>query len=142
MSEWVSEWLLFNTNWAIYQVYHDENKLIFNEMMMRSARLLSWIFIVLAHWNNSLWIDMWPYLNTLSWFWANQSLLLLLKACVLSGEAPNTNFIVIGLTEQGSIQQSIAPEASTPTIAPEASTPTITPEASTPTITPLQSFNI
>jgi hypothetical protein len=38
MSEWVSEWLLlFNANSAIFQLYHGENKLIFNEMMMRSA---------------------------------------------------------------------------------------------------------
>jgi hypothetical protein len=34
---WVSEWLLFSGNSAIFQVYHGENKLIFNEMMMRSA---------------------------------------------------------------------------------------------------------
>ena len=34
---WVSEWLLFNANSAIFQLYHGENKLIFNEMMMRSA---------------------------------------------------------------------------------------------------------
>ena len=32
-----SEWLLFNANAAILQLYHVENKLIFNEMMMRSA---------------------------------------------------------------------------------------------------------
>jgi len=31
----VSEWLLFNS--AIFQLYHGENKLIFNEMMMRST---------------------------------------------------------------------------------------------------------
>ena len=31
------EWLLFNANSAIFQLYHGENKLIFNEMMMRSA---------------------------------------------------------------------------------------------------------
>jgi hypothetical protein len=34
-SEWVSEWLLFNANSAIFQLYHGENKLIFNEIMMR-----------------------------------------------------------------------------------------------------------
>ena len=34
---WVSEWLLFNVNSAIFQLYHGENKLIFNEMMMRST---------------------------------------------------------------------------------------------------------
>ena len=42
---------------SIFKVYHGENKLIFNEMMMRSAlyytNTLSWIFIVPAHWNNS-----------------------------------------------------------------------------------------
>jgi len=32
-----SEWLLCNANGAIFQLYHGENKLIFNEMMMRSA---------------------------------------------------------------------------------------------------------
>jgi hypothetical protein len=35
--EWLSEWLLFNANSAIFQLYHGDNKLIFNEMMMRSA---------------------------------------------------------------------------------------------------------
>jgi hypothetical protein len=33
----VSKWLLFNVNAAIFQLYHGENKLIFNGMMMKSA---------------------------------------------------------------------------------------------------------
>ena len=33
----MSEWLFFNVNSAIFQLYHGENKLIFNEMMMKSA---------------------------------------------------------------------------------------------------------
>jgi hypothetical protein len=33
----LSGWLLFNVNPANFQLYHDENKLIFNEMMMMSA---------------------------------------------------------------------------------------------------------
>ena len=33
------EWLLFSANSTIFQLYHGENKLIFNEMMMRSAEL-------------------------------------------------------------------------------------------------------
>jgi len=37
MSEWVKEWLLLNANSAIFQPYHGENKLIFNEMMMSAA---------------------------------------------------------------------------------------------------------
>ena len=52
----VSEWLLFNSNSAILLLYHDENKYIFDEMMMRSAfyltNTLSWICIVLAHCNS------------------------------------------------------------------------------------------
>jgi len=39
--------MLFNSNSAIFQLYHGKNKLIFNEMMMRSALF---------------------YTNTLSWF--------------------------------------------------------------------------
>jgi hypothetical protein len=38
----VIEWLLFNANSAIIQLYHGKNKLIFNEMMM------SWICIMSA----------------------------------------------------------------------------------------------
>jgi hypothetical protein len=34
MSEWVSEWLLFNANSAIFQLYHGDNKLIFNNIMI------------------------------------------------------------------------------------------------------------
>jgi hypothetical protein len=33
----MSEWLLFNANSAIFQLYYGENKLIFNEMIMKSA---------------------------------------------------------------------------------------------------------
>jgi len=33
----VSERLLINANSAIFQLYHGVNKLIFNEMMLRSA---------------------------------------------------------------------------------------------------------
>jgi hypothetical protein len=33
----VSVWLLFNANSAFFQLYHGENKLIFNEMMMKST---------------------------------------------------------------------------------------------------------
>jgi len=44
---------LFKVNSAIFQLYHGESKLIFNEMMMKSAlyktNTLGYIFIVLAH---------------------------------------------------------------------------------------------
>ena len=31
---WVNEWLSFNNKWAIFKLYHGENKLQFNEIMM------------------------------------------------------------------------------------------------------------
>jgi hypothetical protein len=79
VSEWVSGWLLFNANSAIFQLYHGENKLIFNEMMMRSAlhqtNTPSWTFIVLAHRNNGPQIDMSLHSDTRFWLRANPSLL-------------------------------------------------------------------
>jgi hypothetical protein len=80
-----SQWLLvFNANSAIFQLYHDENKLIVNETMMRSAlyytNTLSMIFILLAHWNNSPRVAMSPHSDTL----ANQSLLFLLNVVCLA----------------------------------------------------------
>ena len=36
----VSEWLLFNVNSAFCQLYHSENKLIFNEMVMMMSSAL------------------------------------------------------------------------------------------------------
>ena len=35
--DWMRGWLLFNANSLIFQLYHHKNKLIFNEMIMRSA---------------------------------------------------------------------------------------------------------
>ena len=57
--------------------------------------MLSWIFIVLDHWNNSLRVDMSLNSDTLSWFLANQSLLLFYKAVCLW---KNSKYIVFGLT--------------------------------------------
>jgi len=82
--ESMSEWLLFNTHSAIFQLYHGETKLIFNERMMWSAlyksNTLSLICIMVAHWNNSMRIKMSLHSDTVSWFRANQSLLFLLDA--------------------------------------------------------------
>jgi len=80
---------LFNANSAIFQLYHGENKLIFNERMMMMAALfwtnmLSWIFIVLAHWKNNLQVDMSLHSDTLFWFRAKPSLLFLLNAVCLA----------------------------------------------------------
>ena len=74
------EWLLIGANSAIFR---------------------SWMFIVLAHGNNSLWIDISPHPVTLSWFRANQSLIFLLSDVCLSEESTNINFIFFGLIRQG-----------------------------------------
>jgi hypothetical protein len=39
--------------------------------------MICWIFIVLAHWNNSQWVEMLLHSDTWSWIWVNQSLLFL-----------------------------------------------------------------
>jgi hypothetical protein len=57
--------------------------------------MLRWIFIVLAHWNSSLWVDMWLDSDTLLWFRACCAV----QCCVLCEEVANTNSIVFGLTQ-------------------------------------------
>jgi hypothetical protein len=79
----------------------------FNEMMMMISVVynnLNWIFIVpwvLAHWNNSPLVDMSFLSNTLSWFRAKQSLLLLLKAACLAEKQQTLILLVFRLTRQG-----------------------------------------
>jgi hypothetical protein len=73
----VSEWLLLNTNSAIFQLYHGENKLIFNETLRwidmsptpthysdsEPTRLCSFSLMMCALWRShkyqfySLWFD-------------------------------------------------------------------------------------
>jgi hypothetical protein len=64
-----------------------------SEQFFSYVNILSWIFIVLAPWE-----DISPHSETLSWLLVNQSLLLLLNTV---WEAANTNFIVFDLTKLG-----------------------------------------
>ena len=41
--------------------------------ILYKTNMMSWNFIVLAHWNNSPRVDMSLHLNYLSWFQANMS---------------------------------------------------------------------
>jgi hypothetical protein len=65
-------------------------QITFDEMMMISAlcktNTLSWIVIVLAHWNNSLWVDMSLHSDILSLFRAIQCLLFFLRAKQISSK--------------------------------------------------------
>ena len=120
--KWVSEWLLFNANSVIFQLYYGENKLIFNEMMMTPAlyqiNMLSWIFIMLAHWNNSLRVDMSLHSDTLFWFRANQSLIFLLNAACLAEKQQIPILYSFAWPDRGSNPWSTALEVSTLTITP------------------------
>jgi hypothetical protein len=62
---------------ACYNQWHDDNVHFVLDQH-------DWIFILLSHWNNSLWVDMSLHSDILSWFWANQSLLLLHIAVCLA----------------------------------------------------------
>ena len=75
---------------------------------------------ILAHWNNTLRIDMSLNSNTLSWFRAKQSLLFLLNAVCLAEKynVANSNFIVFVWPDRGSNPRSTALLASMLTITP------------------------
>jgi len=73
---WVSEWLLFNANSAIFQLYHGENKLIFqwdddetHFVLNQHAELDFYCVISLKQQSADRHSD------TLFWFQANQSAL-------------------------------------------------------------------
>ena len=79
---WVSnKWLLFNTEQAIFHLqcilWQDQVTFQWDEddSLFVPDKTLSWIFKVL---NMSLYSD------TLSWFWGNQSMLLLLEAVCIA----------------------------------------------------------
>ena len=74
MSEWKSGWLLLNTKWVLFQLYCDENKLHFNEMMLKSTLCQT----------NSPRRDISLHSNIVSSFRADQSVLLLLNTSFLS----------------------------------------------------------
>ena len=50
------------------------------------------IMVHVAHWNDSLRVDMSPHSDTLSWYWANQSLLLLLMLFTIKQRSSKYQF--------------------------------------------------
>ena len=79
-------------------------------------KTLSWIFIVLAHWNNSPRIDMSLHSDTLFWFRAIQSLLLLLNDACLAETQHIPILYSLVWPDRGLNPQYIALDASTLTI--------------------------
>jgi hypothetical protein len=90
-----SEWLLFNAKWAIVSYIITKKSYIFIQWdddhvrFVQYANMPSLIFIVLAHWSNS--VDMSLHSYTLTWFRANRSLMSLLNFACLA-EVTNTNW--------------------------------------------------
>ena len=80
--------------------------------------MLSWIVIVLAHWNNSPRVDMMLHSDTLFWFRANQSLLLPLNAACLAEKQQISILKSLVWPDQGSNPRSTTLEASTLSITP------------------------
>ena len=58
----MSEWWLFYAKWAIFHLYYNKNTLDFNKMARMSilykTNRISWISLVVAHWNKSPRVDM------------------------------------------------------------------------------------
>ena len=71
---------------------------------------------MLAHWNNSLRVDMLVYSDTLFWFWANQSLFFLLNAACLTEKQQIPILSSLVWPDRGSNPRSTALEVSTLTI--------------------------
>ena len=80
----VSEWLLFNANSAICQLYQGNFQWDDDEVRFVLDQHAELNFIVLAHWNNSVRVDMSLHSDTLLWFRANQSFLVLRSAGYLA----------------------------------------------------------
>ena len=114
----LSEWLLFNANSAIFQLWREQVN--FNEMMstLFYTNTISWIFTVLARWNNSSRIDMSPHSDTFSWFRANQSLPFLLNASCLAKIQQIPILQCLVWPNRGSNPQNTALKASALTITP------------------------
>ena len=95
--------------------------LVIDEMKMMCTlyhnNSLNCILIVLAHWKNSVRVDMLLHSDTLYWDCVNQSLLLVLNtACLAEKQQIQIKFIVFGIPPPGSNLRSTTLEASTLTI--------------------------
>jgi hypothetical protein len=111
-----SEWLLFNVNWAIfsYKMYMIREQVTYwwddNVCFVLDQHIELEFYIgssLKQHWQGML-----LYFGThvhLFWFWANQSLFLLLRSL---RETKNTNFIVLVRPHQGSNTQYTTLDAS------------------------------
>ena len=98
----LSEWLLFNANSTIFQLYQGEYRLNFNGMMTRPAlyqtNTLSWICYSASSLKQQSADRHVASLGQISRFQANQSLVFFLNAACLAEKQQNTNSIVFDFT--------------------------------------------
>ena len=104
-SEWASD-CYYNANSAMLKLYHGENKLILNEMMIDEVRFVLDQHAELDFYNTSSLKQ-----QSADRHIAPLGHIILIQSqpvfdlspycCVLSGEATSTIFIVVGLTRQG-----------------------------------------
>ena len=115
---WEIDWLTYVSN---FQQYNGETMESYISMMKMSdfyfSNRLSGIFIVLAHWKISLWINMSLQYEIISWFRDNQSLFLLLL-CAKYQKYSKHQFHILWFDQihnRGSISWSTTRETSTTT---------------------------
>jgi hypothetical protein len=97
----VSEWLLLNTNSAIFQLYYGENKLIFNEARFVLDQHAELDFNSASSLKQQSAGRHVAPLGHIILILSQPVFALSPYCCVLSGEATNTNFIVFGLIRLG-----------------------------------------
>jgi hypothetical protein len=83
----------------MFQLYHEDNMLHFNEMIMMMSTLYK-INTLIAHRNTIQQVIMSLKMDTLFWYQANQSVVLLLNAAYLAGKQ-QIPISVIGLIPPG-----------------------------------------
>ena len=120
-SEWVIVCCLTSNEQFVSYIMARTIYIQFNEMMMSALYYTNthdWILIVLVHWNNSSLVDMSLHSDTLTWFWANQYLLLFVKAVCLAEKQQIPIVLSLMWPIRGLNPLSIALLASTLTITP------------------------
>ena len=119
LSEWV---IIVYPQRSILSATSWREQVTFDEMLMMSAlyyiRTFCWIFVVLAHWNNSRWVGMSLHWETLSWFRNKQSLFLPLKAACLAEKQQISILLNLVWHYRGSNARSITLLASIQSITP------------------------
>ena len=60
-TQWASEWLMFNTKWTVFQLYHDESTYLVSEWLMFNTK---WTVFQLYHDKSTYLVSEWLMFNT------------------------------------------------------------------------------